>query len=97
MLCCAYQGSDREVIIGGEVLDNDNLAVDAKEYEDCTYGDEESQHAGELGRTVFARHGWRWWRVFDAFRSKCGRHLALGRGKGKQQAMYGNILLSVRL
>jgi hypothetical protein len=38
----SYEREDREVIICGEVLDNDELAVNAEKNQKCTCGDEET-------------------------------------------------------
>jgi hypothetical protein len=59
----ANKSKDREVVIGSEVLHNDQLAVTPKQYQQGGDKDEEAQDAGELRRSIFSRHG---------RRQKCG-------------------------
>jgi hypothetical protein len=59
----ANKSKDREVVIGSEVLHNDQLAVTPKQYQQGGDKDEEAQDTGELRRSIFSRHG---------RRQKCG-------------------------
>jgi hypothetical protein len=60
-----YEGKNREVIICSEVLDDEYLAITAKEYKKCSDSNEKPQNTNKLSRTIIARHGQRK-RIIDA-------------------------------
>ena len=52
-----YQGKDRKVVIGCEILHDNQLAVASKQYQQGADTDEEAQDAGEFSGSIFSRHG----------------------------------------
>lgn len=53
----AYKCEDGKVVVSCEGLDKDYLAIASKQDQNCTYRDEESQHASELFGTVIRHDG----------------------------------------